>query len=246
MPLCKRCSCRPVSRGRVGAMGGRGLGGGRSKRRPGSRNTLTHARVGGGRCVQCLHARWSLVFRLSWSVYGDELKGLSEIVSIFEQPRSSWLACHCGTGCVRAEHTYWGTSCRALTLEVGKSPTEVPPGMRLPVIIINNLRCPRIIRSHFKFEFSVVARSFHVLSPLHQDCNNSVAVFRLRVAVVLLRRPRAHVHALAPSRLDASRLACGGWTAAGSSSRQGQNHVACANRARHAGSRVRRCIDGPS
>jgi len=33
----------------------------------------------------------------------------------------------------RAEHTYWGTSCGALTLEVGKSPTEVPPRRRLPV-----------------------------------------------------------------------------------------------------------------
>ena len=37
------------------------------------------------------------------------------------------------TGCVRAEHAYSGTSCGALTLEVGKSPTEVPPGRRLPV-----------------------------------------------------------------------------------------------------------------
>eukprot|EP00964_Phaeocystis_antarctica_P147446 scaffold114041_cov25-Phaeocystis_antarctica.AAC.1 len=36
------------------------------------------------------------------------------------------------TGCVRAEHTYWRISWGALTLEVGKSPTEVPPGRRLP------------------------------------------------------------------------------------------------------------------
>eukprot|EP00964_Phaeocystis_antarctica_P071002 scaffold43257_cov50-Phaeocystis_antarctica.AAC.2 len=31
------------------------------------------------------------------------------------------------TGCVRAEHAYSGTSCGSLTLEVGKSPTEVRP-----------------------------------------------------------------------------------------------------------------------
>eukprot|EP00964_Phaeocystis_antarctica_P046065 scaffold26561_cov86-Phaeocystis_antarctica.AAC.2 len=37
------------------------------------------------------------------------------------------------TGSVRAEHAYSGTSWGALTLEVGKSPTEVPPGRRLPV-----------------------------------------------------------------------------------------------------------------
>ena len=37
------------------------------------------------------------------------------------------------TGGVRAEPTYWGTSWTALALEVGKSPTEVPPGRRLPV-----------------------------------------------------------------------------------------------------------------
>ena len=37
-----------------------------------------------------------------------------------------------GTGGVRAEPTYWGTSWTALVLEVGKSPTEVPPGRRLP------------------------------------------------------------------------------------------------------------------
>ena len=37
------------------------------------------------------------------------------------------------TGCVRAEHAYWRISWGALTLEVGKSPTEVPPGRRLPV-----------------------------------------------------------------------------------------------------------------
>ena len=37
-------------------------------------------------------------------------------------------------GGVGAEPTYSnGTSCGALALEVGKSPTEVPPGRRLPV-----------------------------------------------------------------------------------------------------------------
>eukprot|EP00964_Phaeocystis_antarctica_P088306 scaffold56194_cov73-Phaeocystis_antarctica.AAC.1 len=37
------------------------------------------------------------------------------------------------TGGVRAEHAYWRVSWGALTLEVGKSPTEVPPGRRRPV-----------------------------------------------------------------------------------------------------------------
>ena len=46
---------------------------------------------------------------------------------------------------VRRKHPlYWRISWGALTLEVGKSPTEVPPGTRLPVIIIKNLRCPRV------------------------------------------------------------------------------------------------------
>ena len=36
-------------------------------------------------------------------------------------------------GAVGAEHAFSGTSWTALTLEVGKSPTEVPPRRRLPV-----------------------------------------------------------------------------------------------------------------
>eukprot|EP00964_Phaeocystis_antarctica_P014556 scaffold8030_cov62-Phaeocystis_antarctica.AAC.1 len=36
------------------------------------------------------------------------------------------------TGCVRAEHAYSGTSCGPLTLEVGKSPTEVTRGRHVP------------------------------------------------------------------------------------------------------------------
>ena len=36
------------------------------------------------------------------------------------------------TGCVRAEHAYSGTSCGSLTLEVGKSPTEVTRGRHVP------------------------------------------------------------------------------------------------------------------
>ena len=36
------------------------------------------------------------------------------------------------TGCVRAEPIYSRTSWTALALEVGKSPTEVPPGRRRP------------------------------------------------------------------------------------------------------------------
>ena len=40
---------------------------------------------------------------------------------------------HIYTGCVCTEPAYWRTSWEALTLEVGKSPTEVPPGRRLPV-----------------------------------------------------------------------------------------------------------------
>ena len=49
--------------------------------------------------------------------------------------RSYILALFIGqkTGGVRAEHAYSGISWTALTLEVGKSPTEVPPGRRLPV-----------------------------------------------------------------------------------------------------------------
>ena len=34
--------------------------------------------------------------------------------------------------CVRAEHAYSGTSCGSLTLEVGKSPTEVTRGRHVP------------------------------------------------------------------------------------------------------------------
>ena len=41
-------------------------------------------------------------------------------------------ACRVCTGCVRAEHAYSGTSCGPLTLEVGKSPTEVPRGRHVP------------------------------------------------------------------------------------------------------------------
>ena len=37
------------------------------------------------------------------------------------------------TGCVGPEHAFSGISWTALALEVGKSPTEVPPGRRLPV-----------------------------------------------------------------------------------------------------------------
>ena len=36
-------------------------------------------------------------------------------------------------GGVRVEHIYWRISWTALALEVGKSPTEVPPGRQLPV-----------------------------------------------------------------------------------------------------------------
>ena len=37
------------------------------------------------------------------------------------------------TGAVRAEHAYWGTSCGAPTLEVGKSPTATTRRAELPV-----------------------------------------------------------------------------------------------------------------
>eukprot|EP00964_Phaeocystis_antarctica_P094373 scaffold61127_cov41-Phaeocystis_antarctica.AAC.2 len=38
-----------------------------------------------------------------------------------------------GTGAVRAEHTYSGTSCGSLTMEVGKPPTATPRRAELPV-----------------------------------------------------------------------------------------------------------------
>ena len=57
------------------------------------------------------------------------------------------------------------------------------------------------------------------------------AVKRLQQASVRYLCCRPRVHVLAPSRLDASRLACGAWAAAGSSARQASGHDPQAGRA---------------
>ena len=68
--------------------------------------------------------------------------------------------------------------------------------------------------------------------------NNPHRSERLQQASVryLCCRPRGHV--LAPSRLDASRLACGAWAAAGASARQASGHDPQAGRAPTSGTHL--------
>ena len=61
--------------------------------------------------------------------------GVVCLVSIREPRARDRKQIHRDKGGVCSEHAFSGTSWTALTLEVGKSPTEVPPRRRLPVAL---------------------------------------------------------------------------------------------------------------
>ena len=98
---------------------------------------------------------------------------LMDLTSSFMRPRSRRAlrpdppaggGCHCqtssyvnhtaygDTGGVRAEPIYSGISWTALALEVGKSPTEVPPGRQLPVGVAPPSGSAGDLRVHFVVE----------------------------------------------------------------------------------------------
>jgi hypothetical protein len=62
----------------------------------------------------------------------EQRTGYARGVAIVHPPSNLPRVFSHTTGCVRAEHAYRGTSWTALTLEVGKSPTEVTCGRHVP------------------------------------------------------------------------------------------------------------------